>query len=325
MGIEDNIRDLLSQGYSPQDIIREGYSKSTVYKVYGEFTTEVVPVSAPAWQITGQFAKRRHLPGETTVFRYSVRNTSGIDLYVYRSGLQPEWLGGEWYARENRFLLRPGDSRNLAITIPIPADIPLGEYEMRCGLDAQFVGPGAPISGSSIQTQWAEPFILEVKKPTTSYRVFISHSTADMHLVRQLQHSLDNEGIDGIVAEDMREPGRVLEEKFKTKIRESHFFLALLTSNGFRSSWVLLETNYALSINKPSILLKEKEVQAESGIEWVEFSRYDSLETIITEAQKALELVKQRHYGSALPPDLVPVAIGVLAFLFGLLVGKHGK
>lgn len=325
MGIEDSIRDLLSKGYSPQDIIREGFRKSTVYKVYNEFTAELVPVTAPAWQISWQLGKQRYLPGDTVTFRYSVRNASGIDLYVYRTGVQPEWSVGEWYAQENRLLLHPGHSRNLALNVLIPADIPLGEYEMRWGLDAQFVGPGAPISNSTIQTQWTEPFVLEVKKPRTGYKVFISHSTRDMYLVRQLQCSLDNEGTEGIVAEDSREPGRILEEKFKAKIRESQFFLALLTPDGIRSDRVILETNYALSIKRPSILLKEREAQLDSPVEWVEFSRDDPPDTIIAKAQEALQLVKQQHYGLSLPPNLAPVAIGILAFLLGLSAGKSKK
>jgi len=322
MGIEDNIRDLLSKGHTPQEVIKQGYRKSTVYKVYSEFTTEVVPVTEPMWHINWRLPKERYLPGETVAIRYSIRNSSGLDLYVYQSGLQPEWMDdGEWYIREDSFLLQPGNNRNLALNIPIPTDIPLGEYEMRWGLGAQFVGPGTT-TYNVMQTQWTEPFVLEVKRPTTDYKVFISHSTTDMHLVRQLECSLDNEGIKGIIAGDYREPGRVLREKFKTMIRESQFFLALLTSAGLDSDWVLFETDYAVSITKPSILLKEKEASATSGIEWVEFSLYDPPETIIAKALEALDLVKQRHYRTALPPNLAPVAIGVLAFLFGLAAGK---
>lgn len=240
---------------------------------------------------------------------------------MYKSGLQPEWLVGEWYARENRFLLHSDSTRNSVINMPIPRDIPLGEYEIRWGLEAQFVGPGTT-APNTIQTQWTEPFILEIKKLRTGYKVFISHSTTDMYLVRQLDCSLDNEGIEGVIAEDYKEPGRVLEEKFKAKIRESHFFVALLTSAGLRSDWVLLETNYALSINKPCILFKEKEVPASGSVEWVEFSHYDPPEAIIAKAQEALEPVRKQHYGLASPPSLVPIAAAVLAFLFGLAVGR---
>lgn len=324
MGIEDEIRSLLGRGYSAQDVIRQGFRKSTVYKVYSTLVADAVPVSPPAWTVTWQRQKQRYLPGEVTSFTYSLKNTSGLDLYVYRAGIQPEWMQGQWYAQEARFLLRPGDSRMLAINVPISSDLSLGEYEMRWGLDAQYVGPGAPVSSSMVQTQWAEPVVLEVKRPLTGYKVFISHSTADMHLVRQLQHSLDNEGVEAVVAEDSREPGVVLKEKFEAKIRECHFFLVLLTGNGARSNWVIQETNYALRIPKPSILLKERETPMNSPVEWVEFSRYDPPEVIISKAQEALQAVKQRQYGIALPPNLAPlVAIGVLAFLFGLALGKN--
>lgn len=322
MGVEDEIRTLLVKGYSAQDVIRQGYRKSTVYKVYSSSITEAVPVSPPAWWINWQVGKQRYLPGEIASFRYSLKNTSGMDLYVYRTGIQPEWLEGHWYAQEGRFLLRPGETRKLAINVSVPSDISLGEYEMRWGVEGQFVGVGAPVSGSNIQTQWTEPFVLEIKKPLTGYRVFISHSTADMYLVRQLEHSLDNEGIEGIVAEDSREPGMVLKDKFETKIRECHFFLALLTANGARSDWVTHETNYALSMSKPSILLKERETQIDSTVEWVEFSRYDTPEIITAKAQEALQIVRQRHYSLTPPPNLAPLAIGVLAFLFGLAAGK---
>jgi hypothetical protein len=322
MGIEDNIRNLLSQGNTPQSVISQGYKKSTVYKVYNEFTAQVVPVTEPIWNISYQLPKNRFMPGETVALNYSIRNNSLHDLYVYRSGLKPEWLEQEqWYAQENRFLLRPRESRNLVINITIPNNTFLGEYEMRWGVDAQFLGPEAPLP-SIMQTQWATPFFLEVKKPLTGYKVFISHSTEDIYLVRQMACSLDYEGIEGLIAEDYSQPGIVLEEKFKTMIRESHFFLALMTSTSLSSKWVILETNYALSINKPCILLKEKEAVTTSDIEWVEFSRFDPPEIIISKAQQALDQVKQKHYGLTLPPNLAPVALGVIAFLFGLAAGK---
>lgn len=322
MGVEDDIRSLLGKGYSPQDIIRQGYRKSTVYKVHNSFAPEAVPVSLPVWWVTWRLARERHLPGQVASFNYSIKNTSGMDLYVYRTGIQPEWLEERWYAQEGRFLLHPGDARNLAVNMPIPSDLALGEYEMRWGLEGQLVGIGAPLSSPTIQTQWTQPFILEIKKPLTGYGVFISHSTADMYLVRQLQNALDNEGIEGVVAEDSREPGIVLKEKFEAKIRDSHFFLALLTANGARSNWVIDETNYALSMSKPCILLKEREAPIDSPIEWVEFSRYDPPEAIVAKAQEALQIVRQRHYGFMPPPNLAPLVLGVLAFLFGLAAGK---
>ena len=322
MGTEDNIRELLSKGYSPTGIIQQGYKKSTVYKVYNKLTAETTPITPSQWWVTWQIGKQRYLPGEVVKLTYTIKNTSGMDLYIYRTGIQPEWLEGEWHAQEGRFLLHPGGSHTLPINIPIPSDLALGEYEMRWGLDAQFVGPGAPVPNPSIQTQWTEPFVLEVKRTLTGYKVFISHSTSDMYLVRQLEDSLDNEGITSVIAEDIMEPSIVLQEKFEALIRECQFFLALLTANGARSEWVIRETNYALSINKACVLLKERGTQIETGREWVEFSQYDPIETTMAKVKEALERVKQRHYGLAPPHALAPIAIGVLAFLFGLAAGR---
>lgn len=322
MGTEDNIRELLGRGHSPSEIVGQGYKKSTVYKVYSKLSAETTPVTPSQWWITWQIGKQRYLPGEVVKLTYTVKNTSGVDLYVYRTGIQPEWLQSEWHAQEGRFLLRPGENRTLPINIPIPSDLALGEYEMRWGLEAQFVGPGAGVTNTNIQTQWTEPFVLEVKRALTGYKVFISHSTSDMYLVRQLEDSLDNEGIASVIAEDIMEPSIVLQEKFEALIRGCQCFLALLTASGVRSEWVIHETNYALSIDKPCVLLKEKGTPVETGREWVEFSQYDPIETTMAKVKEALERVKQRYYGIAPPPALAPVAIGVLAFLFGLAAGR---
>ena len=192
MGVEDEIRSLLAIGHSAQDVIKKGYRRSTVYKVHSSMTPDLAPVSPPAWWVDWQPDKHRYLPGEVASFGYSIKNTSGLDLYVYRSGIKPEWLDGSWYVHETRFLLRPGETRKQAIALPVRSDLALGEYETRWGLEAQFVGPGAPMSTVMTQTQWTEPFPLEVKRPLSGYKVFISHSTSDMYLVRQLQQALDN-------------------------------------------------------------------------------------------------------------------------------------
>lgn len=326
MGVEDEIRSLLGRGYSPQEIIRQGYKKSTVYKIHSDFVPQTVPVAAPPWAIYSQLDKPRYLPGDTSAIRYSITNRSGMDLYISQTGIQPEWLFKEasWHAQEGRFLLHPGEkSRELAINVPVPPDIPLGEYEMRWGLELQFVGPGVPILGSTYQTQWSDPFLLEVKK-TAGYSVFISHSTQDMRLVRQLQKALDLEGIETIVAEDSVQPGAMLREKFEAQIRECQFFLALLTEHGASSEWVIHETNYALQIRKPAILLKEKEIGIESNVEWVEFSRYDPPERIMEAAIDAVDKAKAR-LGWVASPNLAPIVVGALGFLVGLAAAKSNE
>lgn len=319
MGVEDEIRDLLSQGFTPQMIIQQyGYRKSTVYKVYGNWKTKEIHLAEPAWTIENhQFNKPRYLPGENAALSYKLVNKAAVDLYVYQAGIQPEWLYQEqiWYSQDTRLLLRPREMKVLATNCPIPEDLPLGEYEIRFGAVGHFLAPGAT-SSSLNQIQWTDPVILDVKRPVINYKVFFSHSTKDMSLVRQMERYLDNEGITVIIAEDIKSPGAVLADKFKLLIKESQCFLALLTDSAVRSRMVILETNYAIEINKPRILLKEESVELDSPIEWTKFSQYELVEDI---AEKGLEAIRQiRTKGESLPTALV---VGLLALLAGVLIG----
>jgi len=49
MGIEDDILRLLSQGYSPSDVIAQGFKKSTVYKVHSQFYQDPASTHKGAW------------------------------------------------------------------------------------------------------------------------------------------------------------------------------------------------------------------------------------------------------------------------------------
>lgn len=323
MGIEDEIRDLLYQGFTPQTLIQQHkYGKSTVYKVYNNWKTKEVHVTEPAWAIANiQFNKPRYLPGENASLSYKLVNKSAVDLYVYQVGIQPEWLYLEqiWYPQDIRFLLRPGEMKALTTNCPIREDMPLGEYEIRFGIVGQFLAPGAA-SNPLDQTQWSDPVILNVKRPLMNYKVFLSHSTEDMFLMRQLESYLDNEGIKVVIAEDIKAPGAVLEDKFKSLIKESQCFLALLTDSAVRSKMVILETNYAIEISKPRILLKEESVELKSPIEWTKFSRYEPVEDIAEKGLEAIRLVRTR--GGEPPTALV---VGLLTFLAGVLIGVSGQ
>jgi len=319
MGVEDEIRDLLYQGFTPQTLIQQhNYRKSTVYKVYNNWKTKEVRVTESAWAIENiKFSKTRYLPGDNASLSYRLVNKSAVDFYVYQAGIQPEWLYQEqiWYPQDTRFLLRPGEMKALTTNCPIPEDLLLGEYEIRFGAVGNFLAPGAAPS-SLDQTQWTDPVILDVKRPLMNYEVFLSHSTEDMSLVRQVKRYLDNEGITVVIAEDIKLPGAVLEDKFKSLIKESQCFLALFTDSAIRSKMVILETNYAIEINKPRILLKEESVELDSPIEWTKFSRYEPVEDI---AEKGLEAIRQLRTGGESPPTAL--VIGLLALLAGVLIG----
>ena len=324
MGIEDEIRTLFSQGYTPQSIISSHpYKKSTVYKVYRNLSTRQVPLTPPQWQVTVSPPPeaRRYLPGSTERYTCTIKNNANLDLYVTNCGLQPEWLSDQWHISPERLLLRPGESHLVRIDFPIPKDVSLGEYELHFGIESQYLGPNNIANVSTIQ--WAVPFILKVKKPLSGYKLFLSHSVEDIHLVRQIDNYLDCNGIEVFIAEDIGTPGAVLEDKFRTLIQKAHFFLALLTENGVRSNWVIRETNYAHAINKPMLLLKESEAQVTSPREWVEFSRFDPQEIILEKIGQALNQLKRNPSGTPLSPSIQPLILVGIGIFLGVILSQQ--
>ena len=322
MGIEDEIHELLLQGSLPRDLIQQGYRKSTVYKVHNSLTTNSIPVSQSAWLVEGiTFGKGRLLPGDIAQVSFELKNNSPADLYVYRTGIQPEWLYQEnvWYPQELRILLASWEKKKVTVSFPIP-DLALGEYEMIFGLEGQFLSPDLKFAPTVNSPLWTTPATVEIKHPINC-RVFVSHSTQNLSLVRQLQEYLDNFGIEGIVAEDISQPGVILEEKFEKMIKQSDYFLGLLTYEALQSGRVIKEHNYAFKIQRPLILLKEEGVNVESPVEWVNFSRYAPIEDLAAKVFKAMESMQQMAKKQSLSPPPPALVVGILAFLAGLALG----
>jgi len=215
----------------------------------------------------------------------------------------------------SRDLVRPSQRRIFTFFVSVPREVPLGEYEILFGIEAQYL-PVESYMDQARQTQWTEPLVFHVKHPFTGKKVFISHSTEDIQIVRELEKRLDNYGIQAVIAEDVPQPGKVLEEKFKSKINESTIFLALLTEDSVRSKWVIMETEYARQIRKPMIPLKEKNLRYDSPIEWIEFSKYDNPDVIFQRVMGAISTIQP-----SISPMGVILGIGILAFLASLMFG----
>jgi hypothetical protein len=296
-----------------------GHRKSTVYKVYSALKSYVMPTTRPEWVIENIIPwPLRCLPGQTLSMSFSFRNTSDRDLYLYKVGAHFEWMKTpyEWFAQEVKDLLKPNQRRLFTFLVSVPRDMPLGEYEILFGIEAQSLPPTGQLDQLR-QTLWSEPLIFQIKHPTTGIKVFISHSTEDIQVVRELEKRLDNYGVEAIIAEDIPEPGTVLEEKFKAKIRESNIFLALLTESSARSKWVLMETEYARSMQKPVIPLKERTLKVESSIEWIEFSKDENPDAIFSRVMEAIRFNTRNQPG--ISPIGVILGIGVLAFIAALI------
>lgn len=323
MGKEDEIRGYLLQGYAPRQVVDMGYSKSTVYKVYKSAKSYLTPVIKPDWVVNIIPAEPRCLPRKSISMKFNFENRSDRDLYLYKVGISSEWMDSDkWFAQDAKDLIKPGRSRLFSFVLPVPSDIALGEYELRFGIEGQYL-PVSGYSDQSMRTQWSEPIIFHVKYPPTRIKVFVSHSTKDMHLVRELENRLENYGIQAIIAEDRLQPGIELNKKFEAMIRESTIFLAFLTESGVESDWVVKETNYALEIGKPRILLKEESVNVETSYEWIPFSVNEPVKSIATKVLNAIDIIKKEVSTPVTVPIGGVILMGILVFIAGLAIGSR--
>lgn len=318
MGIEDDIRTKLLQGQTPKALIELGYKKSTVYKVYEtirQFTNDVNP---PMWVIESiNFSNgARYMPGAAGQVSFTFRNKAERDLYVTNLGIQTEWLGrqSQWIAQPIRELLKPGQAKFVSLSFLIPADQKLGEYEFYFGIEGQYL-PAQSYESTMLTTQWSEPKIIEIKRPSTGITIFLSHSVLDKSLVTELEKQLDENGVKVIIGEDVERPGEYLEKKFKDLINSCTMFVALLTESAMISPWVNQEIQYAISIDKPRILLKEKSVNYNFNYEWTEFSLSDP--PYIT-LQKIMNAINNTQTSNGMNPVIAGL-VGVT--LLGLLLG----
>lgn len=341
MGIEDEVRSYLARGYNPQQIIREfGFKKSTVYKVYSEQKLTTALVTPTLWSAQSISLDRgidgRYLPGEIATISFNLVNQSPSDLYVVKAGVQPEWLQtylgtgqSGWLAQDGTFMLRPNERRAFRFGIEVPDDLSLGEYNLRFGIEGQFLSPHVAVSSyrynASYYLEWTDPIVFRVQYPLT-HTVFASHSTKNMSLVRQLDNSLENYGIHCIIAEDIKEPGQYLPDKFYHYIDVSSFFLGLLTHEAVMSQNVIDEVYYALEKGKPGIYLVEEGTDIQLPVEWAaQFSRHWPIEKFVTVVLEAIDNIKKRDttYQSGFPSGAVIAALA--AFFVGLATGKSNK
>jgi len=318
MGVEDEISARLLQGFTPKQLVEEGFSKSTVYKVYQKTRSYSVQKSSPEWLVTNIVpAEPRALPRDNLSMHFYFENTSSFDMYLFKIGIWTEWMEDKtWIAQDVKDLVKAGQKRLFNFLVPVPNDIPLGEYTMTFGIEARYMQPSNRYE--QMQIQWSDPTVFHVKHPISRTTLFFSHSTENIALVRQVQKQLDNYGYKVMLAEEKKEPGVELKRKFESKISESTIFLALLTEESVNSRWVLHEINFAKQINKPCILLKEKDVQIQSDYEWVEFSKRDPPELLLQKIMDALKFMERTQ-----PSPLAPIlGLGILALLLGLAFGS---
>ena len=118
--------------------------------------------------------------------------------------------------------------------------------------------------------------------------------------------------------EDKYEPN-LLEKKLQHLIQSSAIFIALITEPALQSEWVIWETNYAHSISKPLILLKDKNVNFPSSYEWIEFDRNDSTSLL----DIVMLAISKTNYKPENKSDILDfLSIALLSFLAGWYLRK---
>ena len=155
------------------------------------------------------------------------------------------------------------------------------------------------------------------------FTVFISHSKADVDIVKKLHSALEQSGIKVYVAEFYPEPGKLLSEKVTKQIELSDCFLVLLTQEGVKSNWVQQEIGVAKQAKRLIIPVVEKGIKITGlleGVERIELDRENLWNTIESINNYATHLkVKKEQAEEAARASATVAGIAILAIFVGLL------
>lgn len=155
-----------------------------------------------------------------------------------------------------------------------------------------------------------------------AFRVFISHSTADLGLVYQLKYWLEANGIETYLAEAHPQPGISLSEKVSNAIDQSNCVIAVLTRDGTRSQWVNQEIGYAKKAGRIVVPLVEQGVPHTGfvqDVEYVSFSRGNPTDAINRIVASLAQLKADKE-----AQDKMIAGFLILLGLLALAGGKKG-
>lgn len=127
-------------------------------------------------------------------------------------------------------------------------------------------------------------------------KVFISHSTKDMHLVEEFKKLVEAKGIEAYVAAKDVQPGGVLSDKLVKNIKASNCLVAILTKDGVISGTLQNELGVAKASNIRIVPLVEEGVNPEgvlTGIEQLRFDK-DQIDQALKDAAIYLSTLKKQ-------------------------------
>jgi hypothetical protein len=140
----------------------------------------------------------------------------------------------------------------------------------------------------------------QAPQATENYLVFISHSTKDRWIARQMANLIEergrNYGIKTFLDEKDIEGGESIHESIRRSIQECSEFLALLSRYSIDRPWVLIEIGAAWGLEKQIIAIIDKIAPEEmpdiltpyKAIDLNSFDEY--LEQLIKRAKGVLRL-----------------------------------
>lgn len=146
-----------------------------------------------------------------------------------------------------------------------------------------------------------------------AFKVFVSHSTEDLDIVKAIHASLTWRGVDCYVSSYSPAYGQDLPTAIMENLKNSDCIIALLTKGGTRSPWVNQEIGAARVLGKIIIPLVERGVKVRGVLQQVwqaRFERKNPNPTIGNVAEKIAQLKVEKEFGEA----IVAIA-GVILFL----------
>jgi len=105
-------------------------------------------------------------------------------------------------------------------------------------------------------------------------KVFVSHSTRDIHIVEKFKKIIEPI-IEVYVAADDAQPGNVLWEKVEKNIKKSNCVVAIMTRNGSRSEMVQQEIATAKAHKIPVVPIVEEGVDPTGVLAGIEYLKLD--------------------------------------------------
>jgi len=151
-------------------------------------------------------------------------------------------------------------------------------------------------------------------------KVFVSHSTKDMHLVEEFKRLVEAKGIEAYVAVKDVQPGGMLSDKLVRNIQTSNCLVAILTKDGVMSGTLQNELGVAKASKIRIVPLVEEGVNPEgvlSGVEQLRFNK-DHPEQALKDAAIYLSTLKKQA-----DADFIGILILAGLAIFVLMGGSN--